>query len=181
MHLSYDVIPCPDAKVSDFITTDKTWDIDRLQHVISDRYLIHRILGVPLPISDIQDSLTWGCTSSGKFSMQSTTWLAHGIHSSTARSWPHAWIWKLDIRPKILIFIWQLCHNALPVRFLLHSRGVDLDPLCPLCGQHNESIQHLFLSCPSTIRVWEAAEDYNWIPRGFLRGINTDIAGLLLT
>jgi len=121
LHLSYDVIPCPDAKVSDFITTDKRWDIDRLQHVISDHNMINRIIDVPLPISDIQDSLSWGCTTSGEFSMQSATWLAHGIHPSTARPWPHAWIWKLDTMLKILIFIWQPCHEALPVRLLLGS------------------------------------------------------------
>ena len=181
MQLSYGDIPYPEDKVCDFINTDKRWDIDRLQHVINDQSLIQRILGVPLPISDIQDSLIWGCTSSGDFSMQPATWLTHGIHPSTARPWPHAWIWKLDTMPKILIFIWQLCHNALHVRLPLHSRGVDLDPLCPLCGQQNESIQHLFLSCPSTLRVWDAAEAHNWIPRGFLRGTNTEIAGLLLT
>ena len=138
-------------------------------------------MGVPLPVSDIQDSLIWSCTSSGKFSMQSATWLAHGIHPSSASLWPYAWIWKLDTMPKILVFIWQLCRNALPVRLLLQSRGVDLDPLCPLCGQSNESMQHLFLACPNTLRVWDAAEDHNWIPRGFLWGTHAEIAGLLLT
>ena len=70
--------------------------------------------------------------------------------------------------------------QGLPVRLLLRSSGVDLDPLCPLCRQQNESIELLFLSCPSTIRVWEAVEDHNWIPSGFLRGTNPDIGTLLL-
>jgi len=181
LHLSLDAISSPEDKVCDFITANKKWDIDRLQRVITDQSLLHKILGVPLPVSDIQDSLIWGCTSSGKFSMQSATWLAHGIHPSSASLWPYAWIWKLDTMPKILVFIWQLCRNALPVHLLLQSRGVALDPLCPLCGQSNESMQHLFLACPNTLRVWDAAEDHNWIPQGFLRGTHAEIAGLLLT
>ena len=181
LQLSHDSISCPDATVSDFITVDKQWDIACLHQVLHDPIIINRILGVPLPSSDIPDALVWGCTSSGKFSLKSASWLAHDIHPSTARVWPYAWIWNLDTMPKILFFIWQLCHKALPVRLLLFSRGVDLDPLCPMCRQHNESIEHLFLSCASTLRLWSLAEDHYWIPRGFLSGTNNDLDTLLLT
>jgi len=90
LQLSVDSIPCLGAKVSDFINTDKRWDIDRLKNILRDHNIIHKIVGIPLPISDIADSLSWGCTSSGEFSIKFATWLAHGLNPAMACPLPYA-------------------------------------------------------------------------------------------
>jgi len=90
--------------------------------------------------------------------------MAHGVYPHTAFTWPFHWIWKLEIMPKIKIFLWQLCHNALPVRGTLLQRGINIDPSCPLCLSNIESIEHLFKDCLVASQVWEATLTHRWIP-----------------
>uniref|UniRef100_A0A7C8ZND3 Reverse transcriptase zinc-binding domain-containing protein n=1 Tax=Opuntia streptacantha TaxID=393608 RepID=A0A7C8ZND3_OPUST len=66
--------------------------------------------------------------------------------------------------PKIKIFLWQMCHNALPVRETLLRRGCHIDPQCPLCLTEIKTTDHLFGDCPQTIRPWNVAQLHNWIP-----------------
>jgi len=66
--------------------------------------------------------------------------------------------------PKIKVFLWQLCHNALPSRGLLLKRQIALDPVCLSCQFDIESIEHIFKVCPMTIKVWELAGTHSWLP-----------------
>ena len=78
--------------------------------------------------------------------------------------WPFKRIWKIDTMPKIEIFLWKMCHNALPVRGILLRRGCRIDPQCPLCLNDIEMSDHLFGECPQTNIVWDLAKLHNWIP-----------------
>lgn len=64
------------------------------------------------------------------------------------------WIWRLNIPPKIKLFVWRLCHNRLATKTGLLARGIKTDPICFLCGEKEKSIPHLFTSCQWTRRVW---------------------------
>jgi len=66
--------------------------------------------------------------------------------------------------PKIKVFLWQLCHNALLSRGLLLKRRIALDPVCPSCQSNIESIEHIFKVCPMTIKMSELAVTHNWLP-----------------
>jgi len=74
-------IPWPKAKVGDFISSDRKWNIDLLKDLLTDHPIIHRIVGIPLSLSEVTDSVCWGITILGVFSMKSVTWLAHGCSS----------------------------------------------------------------------------------------------------
>lgn len=64
-------------------------------------------------------------------------------------------IWKVKTAPKIRIFMWSLCHNELSTKDNLFRRRIILDPICQLCqSQIPETIEHLFLLCPWTQRMW---------------------------
>jgi len=141
-----------------------------LKIILNDHPIISRVVGIPLLVSEMEDSINWGLSRSGEFTMKSATWPAHGIQHSMDAPWPYLWIWKIDTLPKIQIFLWQICYQALPVRLLLHSRGIHIDPTCPLCCQTSKSLSHLFLSCPVTSKVWALAESHNWLPRGISLG-----------
>ena len=67
--------------------------------------------------------------------------------------------------PKIKMFLWQLCHNALPIRGTLLRRGCLIEPQCPLCLNDIETTDHLFGACSQTIIVWELARLQNWHPK----------------
>jgi len=133
----------PDCTVSAFINDDRTWNVQALRRVISDEQVVQKVLG-------IEDSFCWGFSGSGTFSVKSATWLAHDHVEHTTPAWEFNWIWKIDAPPKILIFLWQMLHNALPIRVNLCRRGFQVDAACPLCAGAIETNDHLFWECPST-------------------------------
>ncbi|XP_021744635.1 uncharacterized protein LOC110710617 [Chenopodium quinoa] len=79
----------------------------------------------------------WGLTSSGTFTVESATWLAHNLDLDD--KWENLWIWKLDIPPKLQIFLWQILHNSLSVRDTLYKRNVIPFSDCGLCNVHSET------------------------------------------
>ena len=44
--------------MGDFITSDKHWNIELLKGTLNDHPIIHRIVGIPLPISDVFYSIS---------------------------------------------------------------------------------------------------------------------------
>lgn len=55
---------------------------------------------------------------------------------------------------KILNFIWKLLHDSIPVFSILNSRGIAAPTRCLLCDDNDETINHLFLTCPFARAVW---------------------------
>lgn len=62
-------------------------------------------------------------------------------------------IWKLHIPPKLQHFLWVALNNALPVGTLLATRGVLTELSCKRCGEQ-ETITHVFFSCPFATEFW---------------------------
>ena len=62
--------------------------------------------------------LCWAIESHGK----SATWLAHGITQIEA-PWEFKWIWKLNVAPKLIFFLWQILNGGLQVRENLHYKS----------------------------------------------------------
>jgi len=148
-------------RVSEFIA-NRNWNVTKLQIIIQQPAIIQKILGIPIPLVDTRDSYCWGLSSTGEFTTRSAIWLAHGVETD-ACPWPFKWLWKIDTMPKIKVFLWQLCHNALPVKGILFRRGCRLDPLCPLCLKDIETLEHLFSTCSITLRVWHLARQHHWV------------------
>ena len=48
----------------------------------------------------------------------------------------------------------RIAHNSLPHRLNLLRRGLDLDPICPVCNRVNEDGVHLFLKCKNAKLGW---------------------------
>ena len=65
--------------------------------------------------------------------------------------------------PKIRIFLWQLCHNALPTRANLLCKGLYIDPVCPACLSEIEDIDHLFVGCHMVKKTWDLAVSQQWL------------------
>jgi len=121
-----------------------------------------------IPSSLIEDSFCWGLHSSGEFATKSATWLAHTTKPLSQPDWHFRWIWKIDTMPKIQIFLWQIFHYAIPMRGVLFRRGWNIDPVCPLCLNDIESMDHLFLECVISSRVLECAVHQGWISHSIL-------------
>ena len=134
----------PNLKVCAVITRDHCWDVNTNRSLVRQENIVQKIIGIPLPFSEMADSFRWAPTGSGEFSTKTATWMAHNSFHTKDPKWTYNWIWKLDVMPKIKIFLWQNLHNALPTRGTLFRRGMNIDPACPICGDDIETSDHLF-------------------------------------
>lgn len=44
--------------------------------------------------------------------------------------------------------------DVIMIKSLLHTRGIDVDTICPMCGEAEEIIIHLFVKCQEVQRFW---------------------------
>ena len=121
------------------------------------------VLATPIPFSPIPDSICWGLLENGDFSTKSATWAAHNLETKNSPSWEFSWIWRLDIMPKLKVCLWQLCHTSLPTRGTHLKRGLQIDPICPLCNADIEDMEYLFLQCHVAQEVCQLANAHNWV------------------
>ncbi|CAH9081058.1 unnamed protein product [Cuscuta europaea] len=67
--------------------------------------------------------------------------------------WTQMWRWKIP--PKVKHFFGRL----LPTKLILKNRFVNCVDCCRLGGMKEETLQHLFVSCPITMEAWDSI---NW-------------------
>ncbi|KAK2640528.1 hypothetical protein Ddye_028323 [Dipteronia dyeriana] len=67
--------------------------------------------------------------------------------SSAHESSVALFLWKGLCPPKVDIFLWQLLRGRTLVKEVIHRLGGGqlVDLICPLCGEGDESVDHLFL------------------------------------
>ena len=63
-------------------------------------------------------------------------------------------IWKLECPAKVKMLIWRIAHNSLPHRLNLRRKGMEIDPICPVCNRTDEDGAHLFLKCKVAKTSW---------------------------
>lgn len=56
---------------------------------------------------------------------------------------------KLPIPSKVKFFSWFLLGERLKTRHRLHVFSPSIPFVCVLCNQHDETLDHLFIHCPS--------------------------------
>lgn len=52
------------------------------------------------------------------------------------------------------MILWRVLNNSLPLRSELGKRGIHCNPLCPRCNSKIESMEHVFMTCPKTTKIW---------------------------
>ena len=139
----------------------RRWKVDTLKSLFLP-FEVETILNILLSYSLPEDKIIWVGNKKGEFSVKSAYYVAlFVINSSDSGECPHGDprtpLWKrirqLKIPPKIRIFTWKACVNALPTMSNLRRRGVNTDRLCPVCGLEAESICHALLKCGSVKRI----------------------------
>ncbi|KAL0383012.1 UNVERIFIED_CONTAM: hypothetical protein Scaly_0588500 [Sesamum calycinum] len=56
-------------------------------------------------------------------------------------------LWKARVPPKIQLFAWKVCQEAIPVAINLKKRGVQVEAACGRCSSGEEDMLHVLLSC----------------------------------
>ncbi|GKC55447.1 RNA-directed DNA polymerase, eukaryota, reverse transcriptase zinc-binding domain protein [Tanacetum coccineum] len=63
--------------------------------------------------------------------------------------------WNKGVPIKVNVFLWRLNLDKLPSLVNMDRKGMDIDSLlCPVCGDHVESVDHLFFSCGMARELW---------------------------
>jgi hypothetical protein len=97
------------------------------------------------------DSHLWRLSPSGKYSTKS----AYKALLQGAISFQLAeWVWKTWAPSKCKFFMWLVEHNRCWTPDRLEKCGMDHPEHCPLCDQHEETINHLLVACVFACQVW---------------------------
>jgi hypothetical protein len=145
--------------VADLINADSASWKTSIINQLYDPDISQQILSNPLPkiaTQSIPDKIIWPHSTTGEYRVKKAYELLHAnislpnnVHQ---QKWKH--LWKIPIPHKILTFTWKFLRNALPLKTELCRRGINCDPVCPLCQTATETINHLFLQCHFTRKVW---------------------------
>ena len=54
--------------------------------------------------------------------------------------------------------MWRILPGKLPVKITRFKQGVNCQPICNLCDQYFESIDHLFIQCEWLKLLWFASQ-----------------------
>lgn len=159
--------------------TSATWDRNQLQHLYPHSTNL-QILKLPFSLFDRQDRLVWTQAADGQYSV------SQGYHQLLAQqeassftalsnfsiNWE--WLWKIDLPPKFLLFLWRLLHHAIPTTAILQQHHLNVPQSCVLCSGEDESLHHLFVHCHFARAVWFGssltllAEDFSSWLRNYL-------------
>ncbi|CAN7061567.1 unnamed protein product, partial [Brassica oleracea var. botrytis] len=138
------------------------WDVRRVRQVIAAED-VERVLNTKTDFSK-EDSLRWGFSNNGIYNSKSGYKLLQDLQEqrgpASSRLPPiekQLWskLWKVKAPSKLKHFLWRSMSGALAVKQQLRSRGIRLDPVCPLCGLDNENISHMLFHCPREKEVWK--------------------------
>lgn len=64
----------------------------------------------------------------------------------------------MGIPPKIKIFFWRCCNDALPTGYNLIRRHITVFLVCCRCMEEIETTVHTFFSCPYAMEIWQILE-----------------------
>ncbi|GJR76646.1 RNA-directed DNA polymerase, eukaryota [Tanacetum coccineum] len=92
-----------------------------------------------------EDHYVWTFESDGVFSVASIRKEIDGNRFQDV-SLPTRWVKSVPI--KVNIIAWKVKSNALPTRFNISRRGMDIDSIvCPICNAGVELTNHIFFQC----------------------------------
>lgn len=139
------------AKISDFLLQNNSWDITKLQEYLSEEQ-VEMIQAIPIASEEgATDSLWWQHTPVGNFSVKTIYDLIAG---NDDRMEEDAWVWKLDCLEKHKAFMWLMVKDQILTNVKRKRRRLTGDALCLRCVDEEEIVDHLFRSCSVARSYW---------------------------
>ncbi|KAL4273791.1 hypothetical protein GQ457_13G014330 [Hibiscus cannabinus] len=153
------------VRCKEFMRSDgKSWDVDKVKQVFSETDA-NAILGCP--ICPIQGDLqVWGHHPTGVHNVKfGYRWIV----SNRGMEGDHSSIWKTIVSmatlPKIKVFAWRLCFEALPLGRKLAAVGIN-PGICKMCQGPVETGLHAFRECPSIKEAFDLSNLSICLPAG---------------
>ncbi|CAN1831532.1 Putative ribonuclease H protein At1g65750 [Linum perenne] len=143
------------AKVIDFVKSDGSWDMERLQALLPAS-MMSQVMGMCPPTASLgQDAPVWGLEGSGLFSVKTGYLLIQGADSGSEveRSrWKIIWNWAGP--SKIRHFMWLVHHDRLMTNKERNRRHISDNSDCGCCAGIEESVDHALRCCPIAKTIW---------------------------
>lgn len=139
-----------------FVIGEKQWDHDLVCDIFNPQDA-KNILAIPLSQTTSDDSWIWLPGVQGKYEVKSgyrvlSSSRSQPLCATIAFDWKK--LWALAIPPKVKNFIWRALQNCLPTLGNLRRRQVEVYPICPVCMEVVESVDHVLTSCSYALRCW---------------------------
>ncbi|KAK9988307.1 hypothetical protein SO802_028546 [Lithocarpus litseifolius] len=154
--------------VSSLIDANSKWWKPDLVKALFLQSEASEILKIPLNLNLPEDSLIWLGNRRGSFLVKSAYYVAKELvefEAACASSSNHLaspfWkkIWHVNAPPKIKIFAWRVCLDALPTMLNLRRRGLNTAGFCQICDKELESISHALFHCNHAKQTWSCWSD----------------------
>ncbi|XP_076892373.1 uncharacterized protein LOC143544101 [Bidens hawaiensis] len=108
------------------------------------------------------DSWSWKPDQSGEFSVSS---IKRCIRESQGLQSFSSFQWNNWVPMKVGIIAWRAAQERLPTLMALAARNIHLESTrCPLCGDYDETSDHLFVSCQSSQVIWQVIAQWCKVP-----------------
>ncbi|XP_074274046.1 uncharacterized protein LOC141597480 [Silene latifolia] len=153
-----------DLRVADFLEGDGL----RWSHELLAQWLLpidrERVTNIRISPNKPGDVWYWVAEKDGIYSVRSAyrrlAGEAESVEVGGASDWEkEKWLWnrlwKIPVWPRVKLFFWQLCSEALATRANIATRIRGECSFCSFCNSYLESDLHLFRDCAVAKRVWE--------------------------
>ncbi|XP_074313399.1 uncharacterized protein LOC141648569 [Silene latifolia] len=123
-----------------------------------------RIYSIRISTQRPSDSWFWVAEKDGIYTVKSAYRRLVGDKSELEVGGASNWVrekwlwnrlWKIPVWPRVKLFFWQLCSEALATRANIAARIRGECLLCSFCNSRLESSLHIFRDCSLARRVWE--------------------------
>lgn len=103
------------------------------------------------PRIDMDDRVEWVLNANKEYTVKSAWNAIRRV--GTVATW-HKVVWHRDAIPRCSFIMWLVCRNRIRTRDRLKRWGVIDDSTCVLCGNGEETRDHLFFNCSFSGYVW---------------------------
>ncbi|XP_057811629.1 uncharacterized protein LOC131025859 [Salvia miltiorrhiza] len=149
-----------EAKVADFISTDRQWNKDKLSEVFP-AFLVPAICTIDIPHEPKSDTFFWGFDEMGRYSIKFGYLCTTDFYTTpenVSSSYDEHWwkkVWSLHVPPKVKHFCWRALNNLVSVDAILASRHIPVSGICSWCRRDWGTIVHCLISCDRVRDAWK--------------------------
>ncbi|XP_026444009.1 uncharacterized protein LOC113344214 [Papaver somniferum] len=157
------------ATIAEHITVEGSWKFDFKRILTygeanSLAALFHFIGYDPPAMDTLPDTRRWPLHSGGIFSVK--TLYAKMIYDDGIDNSPYNFVWVSGIPPKVNFLLWCAVYGKLNSQDMIQYKGIDIHSSCILCGDCNESQDHILIHCKVAHKIWSSItpnEQWAWV------------------